>query len=74
MFDVGLDARDVYPAVQSSLMPRRAQIRPSEPDATWIARQRARERQKLLGMLLVALLILVLAFVRFGKTIPWGAR
>jgi hypothetical protein len=45
-----------------------------QPDPEWIARQRARERQKLLGVLLVALLILAIAFVRFGRTIPWGAR
>jgi hypothetical protein len=44
------------------------------PDPEWIARQRARERTKLFGLLLVALLILVIAFVRFGHTIPWGAR
>lgn len=45
-----------------------------QPDAEWIARQRSRERQKLVGLLLVALLILVIAFIRFGRTIPWGAR
>ena len=45
-----------------------------QPDPEWVARQRSRERQKLLGLLLVALLILVIAFVRFGRTIPWGAR
>jgi hypothetical protein len=45
-----------------------------QPDAEWMARQRARERQKLIGLLLVALLILVIAFLRFGHTIPWGAR
>jgi len=50
--------------------PKRSQ----EADAAWVARQRARERQKLLGLIVVALFILVLAFVRFGKTIPWGAR
>jgi len=43
-------------------------------DSQWIERQRARERQKLIGLIVVALLILVLAFIRFGKTIPWGAR
>jgi hypothetical protein len=37
-------------------------------------RQRSRERQKILGVLLIVLLILVITFVRFGKTIPWGAR
>jgi hypothetical protein len=38
------------------------------------ARQRSRERQKIFGLLLIVLLILVLTFVRFGRTIPWGAR
>jgi hypothetical protein len=39
-----------------------------------VARQPLRERQKLLGVLLLLLFIVVLAFVRFGKTIPWSAR
>ncbi len=37
-------------------------------------RQRRRDRRKLIGLLVIALFILVLAFVRFGKSIPWGAR
>ena len=37
-------------------------------------RYHSRERLKVLGILLIAFLILILAFVRFGKTIPWGAR
>jgi hypothetical protein len=37
-------------------------------------RHRARERRKLIGLLPLALFILALAFLRFGKTIPWGAR
>jgi hypothetical protein len=37
-------------------------------------RQRIRERRKLIGLLAIALFILALAFLRFGKTIPWGAR
>ena len=49
-------------------------IEARQKDPAIVARQRARERQKLIGLLLVALFILVLAFVRFGKTIPWGAR
>ena len=32
------------------------------------------ERRKFIGMLAIALFILLLAFLRFGKTIPWGAR
>jgi len=42
--------------------------------AEWEARQRSRERRKLIGLLVIALFILALAFLRFGKTIPWGAR
>jgi hypothetical protein len=40
----------------------------------WYERQKSRERIKLIGLLIIALLILLIAFVRFGKTIPWGAR
>lgn len=42
--------------------------------AEWDARSRSRERRKLVGILVVVLFILALAFLRFGKTIPWGAR
>jgi len=40
----------------------------------WYERQKSRERLKLIGILVIALLILLVAFLRFGKTIPWGAR
>ena len=40
----------------------------------WEARFRSRERMKLVGILVVVLFILALAFLRFGRTIPWGAR
>jgi hypothetical protein len=40
----------------------------------WYERQKSRERLKLIGLLAVAALILLIAFLRFGKTIPWGAR
>ncbi len=40
----------------------------------WYERQKSRERVKLMGLLILALIILAIAFVRFGKTIPWGAR
>jgi len=40
----------------------------------WYERQKSRERIKLIGLLVIALLILLVAFLRFGKTIPWGAR
>jgi len=37
-------------------------------------RQHARDRRKVIGVLAIVLLILALAFIRFGRTIPWGAR
>ena len=40
----------------------------------WYERQKSRERIKLIGLLAVAVLILLIAIARFGKTIPWGAR
>jgi len=40
----------------------------------WYERQKSRERLKLIGLLAIAVLILLIAFARFGKTIPWGAR
>lgn len=55
-------------------MPQPPQIRPQEADTALVLRQRARERQKLWGLLLLLVFILALAFFRFGKTIPWGAR
>jgi len=33
-----------------------------------------RERIKLIGLLVIALLILLIAFLRFGKAIPGSAR
>jgi hypothetical protein len=50
--------------------PREQQSRTPE----WYERQKSGERVKLTGLLILALIILVIAFVRFGKTIPWGAR
>ena len=47
---------------------------PAQKSAEWYERQRVRERAKLIGLLALALLILVLAFLRFRTTIPWGAR
>lgn len=45
----------------------------SKPPA-WYERQKSRERIKLIGLLVIALLILLIGFLCFGKTIPWGAR
>ena len=48
-------------------------LRPEERE---IQQQRVlkRERRRTIGLLVIALIILALAFLRFGKTIPWGAR
>jgi hypothetical protein len=43
-------------------------------DADWKARYHSRERAKVLGLLVLVIFILALAFFRFGRTIPWGAR
>jgi len=40
----------------------------------WYERQTLRERIKLIGLLVIALLILLIAFLRFGKTIPGSAQ
>jgi hypothetical protein len=45
-----------------------------QSQAEWAARYRSRERRKLVGVLVIVLFILALAFFRFGKTIPWSAR
>jgi hypothetical protein len=45
-----------------------------QTQAPWEALYRSRERRKLIGLLVIVLFILGLAFLRFGKTIPWGAR
>ena len=45
-----------------------------QSQAELAVRYRSRERRKLLGLLVIVLFILALAFLRFGRTIPWGAR
>jgi hypothetical protein len=42
--------------------------------AEWYQRQKSRERIKQIGLLVLALVILLIAFLRFGRTLPWGAR
>jgi len=55
--------------------PDQPSLREQQPRTPeWYERQKSRERVKLTGLLILALLILLIAFVRFGKTIPWGAR
>lgn len=56
------------------IVDRESRIDARQINSEWIARQRARERQKLLGLLLLVVFVLALAFLRFGKTIPWDAR
>lgn len=54
--------------------PPASDLRPDEHDRALAARQQSRERKKLIGLIVIALFILALAFLRFGRTIPWGAR
>jgi len=49
-------------------------LRPKDRELELQQRLLARARVKVLGLLVIALIILVIAFLRFGKTIPWGAR
>jgi len=49
-------------------------LRPEDSARLLEERRRARERRRVIGLLALALFILVLAFLRFGRTIPWGAR
>jgi hypothetical protein len=49
-------------------------VAPPDRELQLQERQRSHERVKLLGLLVIVFFILVLAFVRFGKHIPWGAR
>ncbi|MGA2902645.1 MAG: hypothetical protein ABSD98_02350 [Candidatus Korobacteraceae bacterium] len=49
-------------------------LHPQDRELQLQQRQRARDRRKLIGLLAIALFILLLAFLRFGKSIPWGAR
>lgn len=55
--------------------PRRANSLPAQDRELELqARQRARDQRKVMGLLAIALFILLLAFLRFGRHIPWGAR
>lgn len=58
----------------SSQLHRGDSLRPQERDLELQARQRVRYQRKVIGLLAIALFILLLAFIRFGKHIPWGAR
>ena len=54
--------------------PSASRVPPDERLRELEARRRARERAKLIGLIAIALFSLALAFLRFGRTIPWGAR
>lgn len=49
-------------------------LRPHQRHLDLQQRLLARERRRVIGLLLIAVLILALAFLRFGRTIPWSAR
>ena len=49
-------------------------IRPDDREKALAERRMAHDRIRVIGMLAIVLFILVLTFLRFGKTIPWSAR
>jgi hypothetical protein len=53
---------------------RATSLRPEEREVEQQQRLLARERRRVIGLLVIAVIILGLAFLRFRKTIPWGAR
>jgi len=60
--------------VVSNLPDRADSLRRQERELELQSRQRVRDQRKVIGLLAIALFILLLAFIRFGKHIPWGAR
>ena len=58
----------------SNLPDRADSLRRQERELELQSRQRVRDQRKVIGLLAIALFILLLAFIRFGKHIPWGAR
>jgi hypothetical protein len=49
-------------------------LRPDERELAMQQRRLAHDRVRVIGMLAIVIFILLLTFLRFGKTIPWGAR
>jgi hypothetical protein len=49
-------------------------VRPEDRELELQQRALTRERRRVIGLLVIALIILIIAFLRFGKTIPWAAR
>jgi hypothetical protein len=49
-------------------------IRPDEREKAAAERRMAHDRIRVIGMLVIVVFILLLTFLRFGKTIPWSAR
>lgn len=54
--------------------PDQHSVRPEEREVALQQRRLAHDRIRVLGLLLIVIFILLLTFLRFGKTIPWGAR
>jgi len=57
--------------VNPDLLSARSRLQKSDE---WYDREKSCERLQLIGLLTIALIILAIAFLRFGKTIPWGVR
>ena len=55
-------------------MPSDQPLRPDERELALQQRRLAHDRVRVFGVLVIVLFILLLAFFRFGHTIPWAAR
>jgi hypothetical protein len=54
-----------------------ADLQPTHPDEREKAlaeRRMTHDRVRVIGMLVIVVFILLMTFVRFGKSIPWSAR
>ena len=49
-------------------------LRPDKREFDPNHRYLSRERRRVAGLIIIALIILTIAFLRFGRSIPWGAR
>jgi hypothetical protein len=49
-------------------------LRPDDRERELAERHLARERRKMFGLLAIAVIILVVTLLLFGRSIPWSAR
>ena len=57
--------------MNADLLSARSRLQKSDE---WYDREKSRERLQLIGLPTIAFIILAIALLRRGKTIPWGVR